>query len=127
MKILVVDDKEAVLSQITDLLSEHGHTVETAYNGLDAFEKVQKEDYDLFIIDHLMPVMNGVQLTKNIKSSNSYKHIPVIFITTQDKQNIKMLPEFELFDEILSKPINAEEFNKCVDQFSIENTRYHSL
>ena len=127
MKILVVDDKEAVLRQITSFLSGYGHSVETAYNGLDAFEKVQKGDYDLFIIDHLMPVMNGVQLSKNIKSSISYKHIPIIFITTQDQQSIKALPEFELFDAILSKPINVDEFNKCVDQFSIENTLYHSL
>ena len=67
MHILVVDDKSAVRLALTNILEQQGHSVRTAFNGLDAFEKAHSELFDLYIIDHLMPVMNGILLSKNLK------------------------------------------------------------
>ncbi len=110
MNILVVDDNKAVQEKLEALIISQGHNVDLAINGLDALGKAQQGNYQLFVIDHLMPLMNGVQLTKNLKASQLSCHIPVIFMTTQGTDTLKNLAEFSLFDKVIDKPINEEYF-----------------
>jgi len=127
MHILVVDDKQAVLDLVTDILKGYGHSIETASNGLDAFEKAQKSPFDLFIIDHLMPVMNGIQLAKNLKHTDKTKDTEIVFMTTQDVSGVKALPEARLFKGIVAKPIDENLLMQLVETASKENTLLHSL
>lgn len=108
MNILVVDDKPLVLDVLNNILVPVGYSVQTACNGLDAFEKAQQQHFDLFIVDHLMPVMNGVQLTKNLKQHPLTSAMPIVFMTTQDLDSVNNIPEAPLFDMVIAKPINAE-------------------
>jgi len=75
-----------------------------------------------------MPLMNGVVLTKNLKQNIHCKNTPIIFMTTQNKENLKTLNEFSLFDDVLSKPINIKGFTLSVSQFTnnaiIQATEY---
>ncbi len=125
MKILVVDDKQSVLTNITEMLSKLGYFSYTACNGLDAFEKAQNNDYDLFVVDHLMPVMNGVQLIKNLKKFHKTSHLPILFMTTQDLDSVSQIPEANLFDKIMSKPICEKDLLEFVAQ-ARENTPNYS-
>jgi len=108
MNILLVDDKQAVKDSLESILSQLGYHVETASNGLDAFEKAQNADFELYIIDHLMPLMNGVQLSKNLKQTESCAEVPILFMTTQGLDVVNKLEEFALFSDVLCKPVNAE-------------------
>lgn len=108
MKVLVVDDNANVRDYISQLLLAHGYKVDTAINGLDGFEKAQQGNYQLFIIDHLMPLMNGVLLSKNIKQTEHCATTPILFITTQPQNSLHHLPEFTLFAHVLNKPLNEE-------------------
>ncbi|PKI17084.1 response regulator [Colwellia sp. 12G3] len=110
MNILVVDDNKAVQEKLAALIISQGHNVDLAINGLDALGKAQQGNYQLFVIDHLMPLMNGVQLTKNLKASQLSAQVPVIFMTTQGIHTLKKLVEFSLFDQVIDKPINEERF-----------------
>jgi len=119
MKILVVDDNKAVQEKIALLLISQGHSVDLAINGLDALGKAQQADYQLFVIDHLMPLMNGVQLTKNLKHNESFSDVPVVFMTTQGTQTLKSLVEFDLFDKVIDKPINEQEFLAALKEITV--------
>ena len=110
MNILVVDDNKPVQEKLAALITSQGHTVDLAINGLDALGKAQQGDYQLYVIDHLMPLMNGVQLTKNLKTEHLSPLVPVIFMTTQGTQTLKSLAEFNLFDKVIDKPINEKHF-----------------
>ena len=110
MNILVVDDNKPVQEKLAALIASQGHTVDLAINGLDALGKAQQGDYQLYVIDHLMPLMNGVQLTKNLKTEHLSPLVPVIFMTTQGTQTLKSLAEFNLFDKVIDKPINEKHF-----------------
>lgn len=66
MNILVIDDNKSARDAISKLLVSLGHSVNTAVNGLDGFEKAQQMPYHLYIIDHLMPLMNGVVLSLSL-------------------------------------------------------------
>jgi CheY-like chemotaxis protein len=110
MNILVVDDNKAVQEKLAALIISQGHNVDLAINGLDALGKAQQGNYQLYVIDHLMPLMNGVQLTKNLKGNQLSSSVPIIFMTTQGTQTLKHLPEFSLFDKVIDKPIEEKCF-----------------
>jgi two-component system chemotaxis response regulator CheY len=110
MNILVIDDKKSIRDVVSELLTSLGHTVTTAVNGLDGFEKAQKTAYHLYIIDHLMPLMNGVVLSKNLKKISFCSQTPILFMTTQGIESVKKLPEFTLFSRVISKPFNKADF-----------------
>jgi len=114
MKILVVDDKKSVREYASKLLTQSGYTVTTAVNGLDGFEKAQKEEFNLYIVDHLMPLMNGVTLTKNLKQSPSCTETPILFMTTQSTDSVEGLPEYKFFNDIITKPLNEDKFISMV-------------
>ena len=110
MKILVVDDNKAVQEKLATLLVSQGHSVDLAINGLDALGKAQQSDYQLFVIDHLMPLMNGVQLTKYLKNNVLFANVPVIFMTTQGADALTHSVESSLFTKIIDKPIKDTVF-----------------
>ena len=128
MRILVVDDKKLVLSQVTNLLTAFGPAeVVTAENGLDGYEKAIHDDYDLFVIDHLMPLMNGPTLVRNLKQKDATKETPILFMTTQSLKDVELLPEFELFDRVVNKPIDVELFNQCLVSLLSKNSKACAL
>lgn len=118
MNILIVEDKQKVRENLFNLLSQMGHSVECAVNGLDALGKIQQNEYDLFVIDHLMPLMNGAQLSKNLKQNHQYKNTPILFMTTQGIEVAESLPESQLFSAIINKPIDEALFLKLISQLS---------
>jgi len=120
MNILVIDDKKSVRDAISHSLVSLGHSVNTAVNGLDGYEKAQKMSYQLYIIDHLMPLMNGVVLSKNLKKKPFCAKTPILFMTTQEIESVKRLPESTLFSSIISKPLNETAFISAVE--SLTNT-----
>lgn len=120
MNILVIDDKKSVRDTISRFLVALGHSVHTAVNGLDGYEKAQQSPYNLYIIDHLMPLMNGVVLSKNLKKNSLCSKTPILFITTQGIDSVKTLPEFTLFSSVISKPLNETTFISVVE--SLTNT-----
>ena len=114
MDILVVDDNKSVREYVSKLLTPLGYNVSTAVNGLDGFEKAQKDEFELYIIDHLMPLMNGVTLTKNLTQTSFCADTPILFMTTQSKDSVKNLSEFNIFRDIITKPLNEEKFISIV-------------
>jgi CheY-like chemotaxis protein len=114
MKVLVVDDKKSVRDFVSQLLVSLGYNVVTAENGLDGFEKAQNTSFQLYIVDHLMPLMNGVTLSRNLKQATFCSQTPILFMSTQGKNSVESLPEFHLFSGIINKPLNEAEFTSQV-------------
>ncbi|MDO6428011.1 response regulator [Thalassotalea sp. 1_MG-2023] len=115
MQILIVDDKPVVLEQLRTLLADFPCEIDSAGNGLDALEKAQKKQYDLFIVDHLMPVMNGLQLVKNLEKKQLLANATLFFMTTQGASAANMTAESSLFDQLIEKPINVDLFNQVIE------------
>jgi serine phosphatase RsbU (regulator of sigma subunit) len=82
--ILVVDDSEINRDLISRQIEAQGHRVITAINGEQAIEKIQTGDYDLILLDVIMPKMNGYQVLEWIFHSE-WRHIPVIMISALDE------------------------------------------
>ena len=87
--LLLVEDNEGMLAFISERLRE-SFTVETAKNGAEAIDVLKNSHIDLIISDIMMPVMNGYQLCKEVKSDLELSHIPVIFLTAKNDIDSKI-------------------------------------
>jgi len=89
-KILVVDDSETVRSLISFILKSDGFQVETAINGVEALERVYKDEYDLIVCDVNMPKMDGLTFIKILRFQEMYREIPpIIVVTTEESEEDK--------------------------------------
>lgn len=84
--LLIVEDNNELLMVMSTLLSKK-YRILTARNGKEALEVIQKEDLDLIISDVMMPEMNGIELTRHIKESSNFRHLPIILITAKTTEN----------------------------------------
>ena len=77
-KILIIDDEKMICEEFRDLLEEEQHSVDIAFNGEQALEKVRQAKYDLVFLDVLMPRMEGREVFEEIKKISS---VPVAIMS----------------------------------------------
>jgi len=106
---LCVDDEDFTLDLLDTLLFPQGYEIITAVNGKIALETLSKKNIDLIILDINMPVMNGYETCKKIKSNTKTKHIPVIMTTSMDSQDSKLKGIEAGANEFLAKPLDHAE------------------
>ena len=82
-RILVVDDSISIRKYVSGVLERNGHSVLTANDGLDAWEKMQDEEFALVISDLEMPRMHGYELIAEIKKFDRTRNTPVVFLTAR--------------------------------------------
>ncbi|OGC33015.1 hypothetical protein A3J90_08475 [candidate division WOR-1 bacterium RIFOXYC2_FULL_37_10] len=88
-KILIVDDSYMIRELEKKILEDKNYRVETAIDGIDALNKITKVAPDLVITDAQMPNMDGFQMCETLKKNEKYKNIPVIMLTSLDKEEDK--------------------------------------
>ncbi len=80
-KILVVDDEEDITKSVKMLLENDGYIVFTVNNGKDALQKLEKETFDLVLLDILMPEMPGNEVAEKIRKNPKIKNQKILFLT----------------------------------------------
>ncbi|MCJ8008377.1 response regulator transcription factor [Lederbergia wuyishanensis] len=114
-KILVVDDEEILRMLIVDTLEDSGYIIHEAPDGLAALEQLQKENYDLMILDYMMPSMTGIEVLTHIPSTLRVK-LKVLMLTakTQEKDKQEMLKAGT--DFFMAKPFSPLDLMSVVEE-----------
>ena len=107
-KILVVEDNEELLALMLQVLSKNYH-VFTAKNGKQAMNIIMKEQLDLVVSDVMMPIMDGIELTKQLKSDKRFWQLPVILLTAKNKEEDKTEAYAVGADAYITKPFKFDE------------------
>ncbi|MGM0432485.1 MAG: hybrid sensor histidine kinase/response regulator [Spirochaetota bacterium] len=85
-RILVVDDSVSTRDIEQSILESYGYHVQTAEDGQQALERALDEVFDLIITDIEMPAMDGISLTQRLRTERSYRHTPIILVTSRDSE-----------------------------------------
>jgi len=105
-KILIVEDDPNFGSILRDYLSLNSYKISLAKNGIEGFEKFKKDNFDLCILDVMMPYKDGFTLAKEIREKSS--QIPIIFLTAKTLKE-DVLKGFKVGgDDYLSKPFDSD-------------------
>ena len=118
-KVLIVEDNKANQMFIQIILKKLNFEFEVAYNGQEAIQKFQEKRFDLILMDENMPVMNGIEATKQIRKieKNENKHTPIIAVTANALPGDKERFLSEGFDEYLAKPIDIKLLKEVMNRF----------
>ncbi len=107
LKVLIVEDESQVAKLIELELNYEGYQVEIAKNGKEALEKVEKFKPDLVILDWILPEIDGLEVTRRIRSDGN--DVPLIVLTAKDALSDKVMSLDSGADDYLTKPFATEE------------------
>ena len=110
-KILIVDDNEMNLKVACGLLEPLKMQIDTADSGKNALSLVQKKHYHIIFMDHMMPVMDGIETTEHIRDMDGeyYKNVPVIALTANALMDAREKFKAAGMDDFVAKPIEMND------------------
>ncbi|MFJ5623113.1 winged helix-turn-helix domain-containing protein [Peribacillus loiseleuriae] len=104
MNILVVEDNEAVCSMLEMFFAKEGLHGEFVMNGLDGYNRYKTGDWDIIILDWMLPGMDGVSICRKIREEN--RTIPIIMLTAKDSESDQVLGLELGADDYVTKPFS---------------------
>jgi CheY-like chemotaxis protein len=116
VRILVVDDNTVNLTVALGFLARHGVAAETAKSGKEAIEKIRAVRYDLVLMDHLMPGMDGIEAVLRIRAlrGDYYQNVPVIALSANAVTGMREAFLSAGMNDFISKPIDGAELNTAL-------------
>jgi len=114
-RILVADDDPLSIKLLNFRLRSVGHEVILAVNGGEALEITTREKPDLVLLDIMMPVMNGFQVLRKLKSQEETKDIPVIMLTSKVQEKDVVFGLEGGAEDYITKPFSFAELNARVN------------
>ena len=106
MKILVVDDEQVLVKGVRFNLENEGYAVETAYDGKTAVELARTGDFDLILLDLMLPELDGLTACMRIRE---FSNVPIIMLTARGEDTDKLLGFEYGADDYVTKPFNILE------------------
>jgi PAS domain S-box-containing protein len=118
-RLLVVDDIDINLMIAEDILIAYGAEVDTADSGSQSIRMIKENDYDMVFMDHMMPEMDGVDVTKIIRalSGEKYQKLPIIALTANVVGDVRDMFIKSGMNDFLSKPMEKAEMERVLREW----------
>lgn len=115
-KILCIEDSTTTQKIILHTLSQSGYFVDLANNGAEGLDELRKDNYDLVLLDLIMPKVNGFHVLRELHRDGEFAHIPVIVISS-DKRKACIDEVLRLgAKKFLAKPFSQEDLQNAVSE-----------
>lgn len=109
MKVLIVDDDDIAQAITRKALEQDGYTVILASNGKEAQDRIRNEPVDIIILDWNMPLMNGIELTRYLRSNSGLQYIYIIMVTSRTRKEDLLEGLAAGANDFIPKPIEPVE------------------
>lgn len=107
MKILVVEDEHRIATTIKKGLEQERYTVDVAFDGEEGFDLAYTEDYDVIILDLMLPKKDGISVCRDLRAKGT--HTPILMLTAKSQTHDKVNGLNSGADDYLTKPFSFEE------------------
>ena len=121
--ILVVDDDPVILQLLQVNFEMEGYKVTTANDGVEGLEKARADHPDIVLLDIMMPRMDGLQVTKELKGADDTKHIPIILLSAKAQSSDVQAGKDMGADDYLTKPFDPLELLERVNELLEDGPR----
>ena len=105
-KVLVVDDEKLIVKGLKFSLEQDDMEVDTAYDGGEAIEKIKANDYDIVLLDIMIPVYTGIEVCQMVRE---FSNVPIIMLTAKGEDMDKIMGLEYGADDYITKPFNILE------------------
>ncbi|MCR5357680.1 MAG: response regulator transcription factor [Lachnospiraceae bacterium] len=112
MKVLVVDDEKAIVKGIAFSIQNDGNEVDCAYDGEEALEKIKSNDYDIILLDVMLPKLDGFTVCSKVRE---FSTVPIIMLTAKNDDADKIAGLTGGADDYVTKPFNIMEIKARMD------------
>ena len=106
MNILVVDDEKLIVKGLAFALEQDGDSVDCAYDGEEALDKIASGGYDIVLLDLMLPKLNGYEVCERVRQ---YSDVPIIMLTAKSEDEDKIMGLECGADDYVTKPFNTQE------------------
>ena len=124
-KVLIVDDINTNLKVAEGLMAPYQMLIDSCESGMEAIELVKSNSYDIIFMDHMMPLMNGIEATQAIRALDSpaHKTVPIIALTANAVSGMKEMFLSNGFNDFLSKPIEMKKLDEILEKWIPEGKK----
>ena len=112
MKVLVVDDEKAIVKGIAFSIQNDGNEVDCAYDGEEALDMIRRGDYDIVLLDVMLPKMDGFEVCRQVRE---FSKVPIIMLTAKNDDTDKIAGLTNGADDYVTKPFNIMEIKARID------------
>ena len=105
-KILIIEDEASFSEALSFLLQKEGYSINIADNGKDGLEQFKSQDFDLVLLDLMIPEMSGIEVCRAIRSTSQ---VPIIMLTAKDSEIDKVVGLELGADDYVTKPYSSRE------------------
>lgn len=105
-RVLVVDDEKLIVKGIRFSLEQDGMEVDCAYDGEEALEKIRNQEYDLVLLDIMLPKMSGMEVCQQVRD---FSDVPIVMLTAKGEDMDKIMGLEYGADDYITKPFNILE------------------
>ncbi len=117
-KILIVDDSTTNQVLLEAILEEEGYSAQTAFGAVEALKLMEKNQFDLVLLDLLMPQVSGFDFLKKIKENSAFANVPVVVVSAvgspENEELVKSLGARSLFSKPIDIPLFLEEIKNVL-------------
>ena len=120
MKALVVDDEKLIVKGLKFSLEQEGYEVDCAYDGQEAVDKAKENEYDIMLLDLMLPIYNGYEVCQQIRE---FSDMPIVMLTAKGEDMDKILGLEYGADDYITKPFNILEVKARIKAIVRRNQR----
>lgn len=120
MKALVVDDEKLIVKGLKFSLEQEGYEVDCAYDGQEAVDKAKEKEYDIILLDLMLPILSGYEVCQQIRE---FSDMPIIMLTAKGDDMDKILGLEYGADDYITKPFNILEVKARIKAITRRNKR----
>ena len=122
-KVLVVDDEKLIVKGVRFSLEQDGMDVDCAYDGQEALDLIQKNEYDVVLLDVMLPVLTGFEVCQQVRE---FSDVPIIMLTAKGDDMDKILGLEYGADDYITKPFNILEVKARIKAIIRRSNAGHS-
>ncbi len=124
MRALVVDDEKLIVKGLKFSLEQEGYEVDCAYDGQEAIDKAKETEYDIILLDLMLPIYNGYEVCQHIRE---FSDMPIVMLTAKGEDMDKILGFENGADDYITKPFNILEVKARIKAIIRRNKRKAAL